>query len=193
MPAQSERERGVISIEATIVLTAFLFFMMFLYSLLIMVMAQSAMSTALLRSAQSLSLDSYAVENYYGETGLGPAIADFFGLHGSDSTTAFFSDQKWYASEQTLEAAVESRFYGYLAGGEAESRERLAAFHITDLSFDGSLVDAGGDLTLRLTYQLSPAFNFFGLTSISVEKTACSKMWGDVSATSITPVASSGG
>ena len=54
MPAQSERERGVISIEATIVLTAFLFFMMFLYSLLIMVMAQSAMSTALLRSAQSL-------------------------------------------------------------------------------------------------------------------------------------------
>ena len=179
MPARPEGERGAITIEATIALTAFLFFMMFLYSVLIMVMAQSAMSTALLRSAQSLSLDSYAVENYYGKSGLGPAIADFFGLRG-DTTTAFFSGQKWYASQEDLEAAAESRFYGYLAGGEAEAKDRLAAFHITDLSFDGSQVDAGGDLTLRLTYRLSPAFDFFDLASLSVEKTACSKMWGDV-------------
>ena len=64
-----KNERGSVTLEASLVLPIFIFIFLFCYGILMMFSGQQLISHALLQSAESLSLDSFASEKI-GDTGL---------------------------------------------------------------------------------------------------------------------------
>ena len=178
---QRERRRGVISIEATIALSAFLFFMMFLYSILFLVMGKESIDTALARSAESLALDTYATEKFEGRwESVGGLLSSFLQI-SNFSTTDFTSGQKWYEDAGETEKTIEARFYGYLAGDETSAQELMKSVGVSNLSFQGSQTDSNGNLVIQVQYEIEPTFNFFQMLSQTVQRTRYVKLWGDVS------------
>ena len=166
---------GVLSVEAAIALSVFLFFMMFLYSIMLLITGRETINTALVRSAESLALDSYAVETI-GSTGgsVEGALTTLLGITNMD-TTDFSSGEKWYGGDAA--DTVQKRFYGYLGGGAAKAKKMLKSVGVSDLSFEGTAV-SGGDLVIQVKYKIEPSFNLFDLVKEDVTRTLRVKMWG---------------
>ena len=57
-----KKERGVISLEASIVLPLFIFLLLFFYGFIVSFSGQQAICHSIVQSADSLSLDTYALE-----------------------------------------------------------------------------------------------------------------------------------
>lgn len=170
------RKDGVISIEATIALSAFLFFMMFLYSVLFIVIAQRYVNTAVVRAADSLALETYSLRKLENENKPAGALAELFGFVGTESTS-FSTETKWY--ESNAEAAIEARFNGFLGGGDNVAvQEALDKLGVSNVSFAGSAVDGNDNLVVCLSYEITPTFNFFDLLSSKVEKKVTVQLWG---------------
>lgn len=70
---KSNSEKGMVTIEATIALTTFLFAFMMIFSIITICRAQAKMQVALNNTAQEISQYSYI----YGMTGLDETLADF--------------------------------------------------------------------------------------------------------------------
>lgn len=70
---QKNSEKGMVTIEATIALTTFLFVFMMIFSIITICRAQARMQVALNNTAQEISQYSYI----YGMTGLDETLADF--------------------------------------------------------------------------------------------------------------------
>ncbi len=167
--------KGVLSVEATIALAVFLFFMMFLYSVMLLITGRETVNTALMRSAESLSLDSYAVETIGSEKGsVEGRLTAWLGITNMDETD-FSSGEKWYGGDAA--GTVQRRFYGYLGGGADKAEEMLKSIGVSGLSFDGTTV-SGGDLVIQVQYQIEPSFNLFDLVKQDVTRTLRVKMWG---------------
>ena len=87
-------ENGLLSLEASIVVTLFLFLMLFLYSFFIVFESRNEMAHVLLATADSLSLDNYEIDKLE-STG---KITDFLTsiYHDiSDSDKGFISSERW--------------------------------------------------------------------------------------------------
>lgn len=175
-------EQGVISLEACIVVPIFIFLILFFYGLIVMSLGQRMVAHALLQSAQSLSLDSYATEKDLGYDSLdhgyqlvGAIYSDMLGFDKEE----FSSKKKWYsAGSADLEKTVENRFYGFLVGGtKAEATDTLKTIGISDVKFSGSSV-TDGVLTIDMKYKQDFIYNFQGLLSFDRETTVKVKMWG---------------
>ena len=70
---KTNSEKGMVTIEATIALTTFLFAFMMIFSIITICRAQAKMQVALNNTAQEISQYSYI----YGMTGLDESLADF--------------------------------------------------------------------------------------------------------------------
>lgn len=178
-------EKGVISLEACIMVPVFIFIILFVYGIMIMFMGQQLMVHALFQSAQSLSLDSYALElvssaeHSNGEQ----LIQDLYtGAWSAGADRPYFtSSQKWYAGEASMESVIKKRFFGYLAGREDKADDILDLIGVKDgkdgISFAGSSV-SDGVLTIKLKYTQEYIYNFYGLASFEREITVKADMWG---------------
>lgn len=176
-------EQGVISLEACIVVPIFIFLVMFFYGLIVMGLGQRMVAHALLQSAQSLSLDSFATEKDMGydnlENGNQLVGALYSGFLSMDKEQ-FSSRKKWYRpGNANLEKTVENRFYGFLSGGKkAEAADTLKTIGISDVKFSDSSVDGDGILTINMKYKQDFIYNFQGLLAFDREITVKVKMWG---------------
>lgn len=86
-----------------------------------------------------------------------------------------------YAVSNRLNKAIRERFIAYLADGdEKEANKILHRFHIVDgvegLDFSKSYISSG-KLYVVLQYSLEYEYNAFGLGTIRLEQSACSKLW----------------
>lgn len=185
-------ERGVISLEASIVVSLFIFLMLFLYSFFMMFQARNAIGHAVLSATNSLSLDAYANEHLVDEDTLIGVLSSLYGEISSDDN-AFLEAYKWYddatttsdtgervASEAFLNA-IEERFIAYLANGDRDKAETLLSkYHIVGglngLDFSKSYIE-DDDIHIVLQYKLEYEFNVFGLGPLELEQSACSKLW----------------
>lgn len=118
-----KKNNGVIALEASIVLSLFIFLVLFLYSFFLIYEANGVIKHAITQSALSLSLDSYATKqlNYHddiegsGEEGHAGSLNDLFTLFLLDvsvkddkyvSTDPWFADttkDDWYKGETAPE------------------------------------------------------------------------------------------
>lgn len=195
-----KNEKGVISLEACIVVPIFIFLLLFVYGFIVMFMGQQMLSHSLLQSTESLSLDSYAIEKFHGgdqSGGIKSAQSVVIGVYedlvsgrsiGDDDN--FSSSVKWYeaANADEKETVIKNRFLGYLTGSGESTSEDLAIADsmlkmvgvkdgFSGIDFSECAVN-DGVLTMKIKYKQEFVFDFNGLAAFDREMTATSKMWG---------------
>ena len=173
-------ERGLLSLEACIAVTIFMFLMLFMYSFFVVFEARNAIGHSVLATANSLSLDAY-VNSKYGDADTVAAI--FYAIYGTSGVndSGFVDTQKWYDDGGGLEGAIQTRFLAYLGGGDKQrANELLERYHIQGgadgLDFSGSKVE-DGRLYLSVKYTIEYEFQVFNLDVLKMEQKACSKLW----------------
>ena len=190
--------RGVISLEASIALTIFIYLMLFMYSFFVVFEARNQMAHTLLTTADSLSLDSFANESVK-ENSVQELIYKIYG-NISDSNGTYTNTSKWYDSPSAslekeegeggeaveddgidFHQIVKARFLSYFSGGsEAEANKILKELNIVGgldaLDFSGSYV-SDGDIYLSVKYELEYEFQVFGLGSLEMGHECCSRLW----------------
>ena len=94
---KKNRNAGVITLEAAVMMPLFILLMLFLYAFFIFFMGQQIMSHTAIQTAKSLSFDPYAV-NRVKEDKLAAMITDittlFSGSGKYSSTTAWYTPDK---------------------------------------------------------------------------------------------------
>ena len=88
-------EKGLLSLEASICLTFFIFVMLVLYSCFILFETRNVMAHAVLSTADSLSYDAYRTDKFKGGDDLTEIFADILDSALSQDN-AFTSTNKWY-------------------------------------------------------------------------------------------------
>ncbi|MBR2048767.1 MAG: hypothetical protein IJ960_09250 [Oscillospiraceae bacterium] len=200
---KSDSQRGMITLEACISVLTFILLMLFFSSFFVLFMVQNMTAHAILQTSQSLSLDVYRTEQLIKEDdGKVGSVSDYFTqfvtkLFGSAEDSPYFvSDNYWHKlkepkrgeeqvvdeSEKTEVAdAVKLRFIGYFASGDEEEADYLLEYmNVVDgldgLDFSESYVE-NDTLYIVLRYELTYDFDIWGVSNLSVEQKACSKLW----------------
>lgn len=188
-----KQENASITLEACMVLTLFIFFILFLYSFFIVFEAQGKISSTMLRAGQSLSLDPVATENMVGDGLLPESVAQFvsrLGIFFNISNPKFTSTSKWYENETTaaenrrLKKVISDRFIAYLSNGDKDKADELLQELRVDggwngLDFSESKIDSQGNLVITVKYKLNYIFNYpmFNIEPISLKHSVKSHLW----------------
>lgn len=184
-----EQQEGSIVLEACFSVIIFILFVVMMYGLILVFMAQNMIGHALMESAQSLALDSYATNKLTDEVDLKEIAGELFDFLGNPSTeeSYFYTRERWFdrkggASQKDWEQAAKQRFIGYFSGGnEQKAQEMLESLGVENgldgLDFSESDI-IGSDLYVRVTYQIQYLFNPFDLVKFDTAQQACSRMWG---------------
>jgi len=185
-----KRERGLLSLEACIAVTIFIFLMLFMYSFFVVFEARNALGHAVLATANSLSLDVYDTALFKGGDASTQVVREIFRqIYGSAGreNSEFVSREDWYtvgadgSISGSFEDTVRTRFLAYLGGGDSSRADKiLENYHIQNgaegLDFSASRVD-GENLYLSVRYSIEYEFQVFNLDVLKMEQQACSKLW----------------
>lgn len=185
---EKKRESGLLSLEASISVTIFIFLMLFMYSFFVVFEVRNEMAHVTLSTTNSLALDAYANKELGDSDTVANLIYNFYGRK-KQGDSDFTDYRQWYDAASDAELppegafaeAVKTRFLAYLTNGESESAEEmLERYHIEGgvdgLDFTGSHI-SGEDLFVTVKYTLKYEFNVFGLGTIDMSHSACSKLW----------------
>ena len=192
MGKKIKNEKGLLSLEACIAVTIFIFLMLFLYSFFVVFEVRNEMGHVTLATANSMSLDAYENDTLGESDTIGQI---FYNVYGQDTNSQndFTDFRKWYDDSTvtdengnvTLSAefagVVKARFIAYLTSGDADKAEEiLKRYHVVNgvdgLDFSGSHI-SDGKLYLSVKYEIEYEFNVFNLGSNKFEHKACSKLW----------------
>lgn len=181
-----KRDSGVVSLEACIVLPIFVFLILFFYGFMFLFAGEQLVSHALIQSAVSLSLDSYATDKLSDSSEVDSFMQDLFNsalveVAEADGETSHSSSEKWYADQSSVQSEVESRFISYLANGDRETANaKLDQFGVVNgidgISFSECKVE-DDVLTITIEYKQEYLMDAFGLLSYDRTKTITQKMW----------------
>ncbi len=184
-------EKGLLSLEASIALTIFLFLMLFLYSFFVVFEARNEIAHVTLSTADSIALDAF------GNTQLGGADTVskvFYNVYGqlTNGSNGYTNHTEWYKNAMETEGevtkpsgqfidAIETRFIAYLTNGDDnKADEILEKYHIKGgvdgLDFSGSSI-SGDDVIVCVRYTIEYEFNTFGMEELEMEQSCCSKLW----------------
>ena len=170
---------GLLSLEASIALTIFIFLMLFMYSFFVVFEARNEIGHVLLSTADSLALDAFA--NEAAETGTVQEI--LIVVYGAISNDENYTNvRKWYSgSDGLIQDTIQNRFMAYLAGGDTDKADALlkqlnVVDGISGLDFSQSKV-SDNNIYLVVKYKLDYEFKVFGLGTMEFEQKCCSKLW----------------
>lgn len=192
MGKKIKNEKGLLSLEACIAVTIFIFLMLFLYSFFVVFEVRNEMGHVTLATANSMSLDAYENDTLGESDTIGQIFYNVYG-QATNSQNDFTDFRKWYDDSTvtdengnvTLSAefagVVKARFIAYLTSGDADKAEEiLKRYHVVNgvdgLDFSGSHI-SDGKLYLSVKYEIEYEFKVFNLGSNKFEHKACSKLW----------------
>ncbi len=180
MKNRFSRQSGLLSLEACIVVTLFLFLMLFLYSFFVVFEARNEIGHVLLSTADSLALDPFANESMADPDSLQGIIYGIYGSMSSGNGT-FFNTEKWYEDETLMAEEIRNRFLAYLAERkQSDAQEVLKRLHVVDgpngLDFSKSKLD-GDELKLVVEYEINYEFQLFGFKGAKFSQSCSSKLW----------------
>ena len=187
------KESGLLTLEASIAVTIFIFLMLFMYSIFVIFEVRNEIGHTVLSTANSMSIDAFENSKLGDSDTLGQI---FYNIYGSatNSDTDFTDYKCWYDSttekdangnekiSSDFESVIRARFIAYLTGGgSADDAETvLKRYHVVGgvegLDFSGSSV-SDGKLYLSVKYEIEYEFNVFNLGKVKFEQSACSKLW----------------
>lgn len=199
MKRKENREEGLLSLEASITLTIFMFLMFFLYSFFVVFEARNEMAHVLLSTADSLSLDVYANEELQtarvvSQFLVGETIRQLYKYKSEENSDSdFVNGNMWHNStsmsdsngntviDGEFEEIIEMRFIAFLTAGDPDKAEEiLKRYHVKDgragLDFSASRVE-DDKLYLSVKYTLEYEFHVFNGGEETFEQSVCSKLW----------------
>lgn len=187
-------EKGLLSLEACVSVTIFMFLMLFLYSFFTIFEARNEIGHVVLATTDSMAADVFANKNIGDGGNMGQVIYELYGVV-TNSDSGFTDYRQWYedATEDdgagnkklsaTFSEVIKERFVAYLTSGKSsDANEILKKYKVKNgidgLDFSGSYVDSSkGDLYLKVKYTLEYDYNPFNLGGLEFEQSACSKLW----------------
>ena len=196
-------ESGMMAVEAGIGLLVFMIFMLTVYTMTPMFMAQSMIGHALEESAQSLAIETYGTSILHDDkatvSDLGKGLTELFcnaksalqvSSYDNEPDAAYTTTDRWFdpkgelkVNDEVVIAVVKDRFATYLAGGVTAADRMLETLGIEDgldgIDFAGTQLD-GSDLTICISYKISvmmrqEAANF---GTFSSKQSVTSRIWG---------------
>lgn len=178
---KQKRQRGVLSVEASIVLTFLVLLVLFLFSFGRVYRAQSLVSHATIQTA-----DAVAIESYLRETALQSDASDVLylasSLTGSDSLSAENLESLRSAD---LPKVAKEKFVTAVSNSETNADEKLKNLGVKDgiagIDFSESKVDLGNDdVIVAIKYTIEMQFPVFGADELTVTKSAKAKTFGEI-------------
>lgn len=100
-----KNQNGLLSLEASISLTMFIFLMLFLYSYFVVFEARNVMAQAALAATNSLSFDTYQTDKTHND-GLAEVIASNW-----KSNSPFYTTSEWYENKDSLSTKWNGNIY----------------------------------------------------------------------------------
>ncbi len=156
--------------EATLSLTIFLLFMMFMTNFGQIYMAQEYVTHGLLQTGKMLSFSSYQYSQISAVNFLNQ-VMDI--LNTGSINEAQGIEASWRTGNYS--SAVQKAF-PYCAGGTAENnRESLKRYGISSIAFDAEV--EGSDLTITATYKIDLVFAFFGYEQVTMRQQVKNGLW----------------
>lgn len=195
MKKKTGKESGLLSLEASIALTIFIFLMLFMYSFFVVFEARNEIAHVTLSTANSLALDAFE-NTTVGQSGnISQIIYNIYGS-ATNGDTQFTDYRTWYddatvtddegntSLSANFSEVIKDRFLAYLTDGDLSQADALLErLHIVGgvegLDFSGSYIDEEDRLYVCVRYTLKYEFNMFGLETLNMEQSACSKLWKD--------------
>lgn len=176
-----KREQGILTVEASIVLTLMLLFMLFLFSFGRVYRAQNLVSHASLQSA-----DAVAVESFLRETALQSDASEVVYLASQITNSSAISAE----SMESLRSAnipkiVREKFVAAIASSEAKADEKLRSLGVKNglfgIDFSECKMDlVNDDVIVAITYTIEMQFPVLGFDEITVTKAAKAKTFGEI-------------
>lgn len=180
MKKSGNKESGLLSLEASIAVTIFIFLMLFMYSFFVIFEARNQIGHVLLSTADSLALDAYSSNSLDDDNSLQGII---YGIYGAFAKTdgTFTETDKWFDDDTKVQETVKTRFLSYLAGGNmAEANRILEELNVVGgfdgLDFSKSKVE-NGDITVTVEYELEYEFKVFNFGNNEFGQSCSSKLW----------------
>ena len=175
------KEKGSLTVEASIGLTIFALFVLFLFSFARVYRAQNMVGHATLQSA-----DNIALESYLRETAMEGDLEDILYLASLISETDSLSEDGLESLRTAnLQSLAKARFTSAIAPSDVEADEKLRNLGVKDglqgLDFSNSRVDLEkDDIIVVVNYTIKMQFPLWGASEIDVTKTAKAKTFGEI-------------
>lgn len=176
-----KREHGVLTVEASIVLTLCILFILFLFGFARVYSAQSMVSHAVLQSADAVALESYFREETL--TGSEEDVAEL--VNRFLGTTSITADSYESLRSADVPKIAKEKFIYAIDSSEAGADEKLKKLGVKDglagVDFSASRMDLGNDdVLVYVTYTVELQFPVFGMEEITITKAAKSKTFGNI-------------
>lgn len=191
MRKEKNGEKGLLSLEACIFVTIFLFLMLFLYSFFVVFETRNAIGHVVLATANSMSMDAYQNTTMSDSDTIMEILYRLYGYTTNDNST-FTDYREWYSfseaeegEEATLSAdfpqVLEDRFVAFLTNGHPEDAEEILERYnivggLNGLDFSQSTVK-DGKLYVSVSYTMEYEFKVFDVGEVEMTQSACSKIW----------------
>lgn len=176
-----KREQGVLTVEASIVLTLCILFILFLFSFARVYSAQSMVSHAVLQSADAIALESHLREETL--TGSEADVTEL--ANRFMGTTSISADNYTSLRSADVPKIAKEKFVYAIGKNETEADEKLKRLGVKNglagVDFSASKIDLGNDdVIVYANYTIEMQFSVFGMNEIPVTKAAKSKTFGDI-------------
>ncbi len=174
-------EKGVLSVEASIVLTLFTFFVLFLFNFASIYTAQTVMSHATIQAA-----DAVALESYLRETAAEGDAEDIVYLTSQiTDSTSISADSFESLRTADLPDVARQKFVTAVSNTESKADQKLEALGVQDglagVDFNSSYVDLDrDDVIVEVNYTLDLKFPVFTAKEVTLTKTAKAKTFGEI-------------
>lgn len=176
-----KKEQGILTVEASIVLTLCILFMLFLFSFARVYNAQSTVSHAVIQSADAVALESHLREETF--TGSEADVTEM--ANRFMGTTSISADSYTSLRSADVPKIAKEKFVYAIGKNEIEADEKLKRLGVKDglagVDFSASRIDLGNDdVIVYVNYTIEMQFSVFGMDEIAVTKAAKSKTFGDI-------------
>lgn len=171
----------MLSVEASIVLTFFTLFVLFLFSFIKVYQAENMVSHATLQAADAVALECALRSNANTEN-MEDVLFSVKKLTGSDSIDASSFEP---IDESNLASILKAKFTSAVADSDSNANEILEKYGVKNglygVNFSESYVDMGdSDIIVKATYTVKLKVSFFGANEIPLTKTAKVKSFGRI-------------
>ena len=176
-----KREQGILTVEASIVLTFMTLFVLFLFSFIRVYRAENMVSHATLQAADAMALESYLREN-----ALDDKATDVVYLANRLTGTSTLNVENFESLRSAnVPTIAKEKFVAAVSNSEANANTILTNYGVKNglsgVDFSTSTVDLDrDDVIVNVSYTLKMQFPIFGATEINVTKSAKAKTFGEI-------------
>ena len=171
-----DREKGNLTIEASLVLTMFTFFILFFFSFGQLYKVQNIVSHATVKTAEAISIDSYFREAV-GETNVGKAASFICDIVNADND---LSNSILTLKEANISKVIRENFIYCIDNSESNTDDILKKNGVKNgldgIDFSASKLD-GDDIVIKVRYTVRLRFPLFGKEEIELTKASKSHLF----------------